>query len=145
MAKSADDRGRGARMARRDEGAYCLYVTEEQRSQPGCIGREGDRLSHSRALSVSAIANCNRSMLGTGDNECVDALLMSAVRNGVAKRTKVLVVDDDPSAAELVGALLELQGHEVFTAQTPLEALSVATRLGPEIAFLDIGLPKMTG
>jgi hypothetical protein len=50
MAKSVDDRGRGARMARRDEGAYCWYVTEEQRSQPGCIGREGDRLCHSRAL-----------------------------------------------------------------------------------------------
>src|SRR5882757_9735047 len=51
MAKSVDDRGRGARMARRDEGAYSLYVTEEQRSQPGCSGREGDRLSHSRTLS----------------------------------------------------------------------------------------------
>ena len=50
MAKSVDDRGRGARMARRDEGVYCWYVTEEQRSQSGCIGREGDRLSHSRAL-----------------------------------------------------------------------------------------------
>jgi len=51
MAKSVDDRGRGARLARRDEGAYCLYVTEEQRSQPGCIDRESDRLSHSRALT----------------------------------------------------------------------------------------------
>jgi hypothetical protein len=37
-------------MARRDEGAYLQYVTEEQRSQPGWIGREID-LSHSRALS----------------------------------------------------------------------------------------------
>ena len=26
---------RGARRARRDEGAYCWYATEEQRSQPG--------------------------------------------------------------------------------------------------------------
>jgi len=51
MAKSVEDRGRGARMARRDEGAYCGYVTEEQRRQPGCLGREIDRLSHSRALS----------------------------------------------------------------------------------------------
>jgi hypothetical protein len=42
-------------MARRDEGAYCWYVTEEQRSQPGCIGRESDRLSHSRALRVSRV------------------------------------------------------------------------------------------
>src|SRR3954468_2815562 len=53
MAKSVDDRGRGARLARRDEGAYCWYVTEEQRSQPGCVGRESDRLSHSRALSLA--------------------------------------------------------------------------------------------
>src|ERR1041384_4097153 len=51
MAKSVEDRGRGARRARRDEGAYCLYVTEEERSPPGCIGREIDRLDHSRALS----------------------------------------------------------------------------------------------
>src|SRR6188768_4401730 len=49
MAKSIDDRGRGAPLARRDEGAYCWYVTEEQRSQSGCVGREGDRLSHLRA------------------------------------------------------------------------------------------------
>jgi hypothetical protein len=40
-------------MARRDEGAYLQYATEEQRSQPGWIGREGDRLSHSRALRDS--------------------------------------------------------------------------------------------
>ena len=35
MAKSVDDRGRGARMAKRDEDAYRWDVTEEQRSQPG--------------------------------------------------------------------------------------------------------------
>jgi hypothetical protein len=38
-------------MARRDEGAYLQYVTEEQRSQPGWIGREIARLTHSRALN----------------------------------------------------------------------------------------------
>jgi hypothetical protein len=57
MAKSVDDRGRGARLARRDEGAYCWYVTEEQQSQPGCLGREGDRLSYSRALSSTAMSS----------------------------------------------------------------------------------------
>src|SRR6267154_1471661 len=63
MAKSVADRGRGARMARRDEGAYSFYVTEEQRSQPGCIGREGDRLSHSRALRASN-AKVDRAWVG---------------------------------------------------------------------------------
>ena len=50
MAKSGDDRGRGAPLARRDEGAYCLYVAEEQRSQHGCLGGERDRLGQSRSL-----------------------------------------------------------------------------------------------
>ena len=50
-----DDRGRGARLARRDEGAYCWCVTEEQRGQPGCVGREGDRLRHSMALKCQAM------------------------------------------------------------------------------------------
>jgi RNA polymerase sigma-70 factor (ECF subfamily) len=51
MNKSIDDRGRAARMARREEGAYSSYVTDEQRSQSGWIGRENERVIHSRALS----------------------------------------------------------------------------------------------
>ena len=43
-------------MARRDEGAYCGYVTEEQRRQAGCLGREIDRLNHSRALTRGVFA-----------------------------------------------------------------------------------------
>jgi hypothetical protein len=37
-------------MARREEGAYRAYVTEEQRSQPGWIGREDERVIDSGAL-----------------------------------------------------------------------------------------------
>src|SRR4051794_35715207 len=67
MAKSVDDRGRGARMARRDEGAYWRYVTEEQRSHPGWIGREGDRLSHSRALSARVtVFHADGEIVGVG-------------------------------------------------------------------------------
>ena len=57
----------------------------------------------------------------------------------------VLVIDDDPIAAELVGALLELQGHTAFAAYDPEQALRLAERIQPEIAFVDIGLPKMDG
>jgi hypothetical protein len=49
MAESVDDRGPGARLARRDEGAYGWYVTEQQRSQAGCIGRESDRAGRDRS------------------------------------------------------------------------------------------------
>ncbi len=57
----------------------------------------------------------------------------------------VLVVDDDPNAAELVGALLEFQGHAAFTARSPEQALHMAEQVHPDVAFLDIGLPRMDG
>src|SRR5687767_6332455 len=37
-------------MARREEGAYSPYVTDEQRSQRGWIGAENGRIIRSRAL-----------------------------------------------------------------------------------------------
>jgi len=58
MAQSFEDRGQGARMARRDGGAYCGYLTEEQRRQPGWLGREIDRLSDSGALSLRYVFEC---------------------------------------------------------------------------------------
>jgi hypothetical protein len=50
MDHSVDDRCRAAPMARREEGAYSPYVTEEQRRQRGWIGAENDRVILSRAL-----------------------------------------------------------------------------------------------
>jgi CheY-like chemotaxis protein len=64
---------------------------------------------------------------------------------GAQHSKKILVVDDNPDAAELVSGLLELQGHEVRSAHTPHEAIRVAREFHPDIAFLDIGLPAMDG
>jgi CheY-like chemotaxis protein len=58
---------------------------------------------------------------------------------------KILVVDDNPDAAELVSSLLLAQGHDVRSAHTAQEALLVAQEFQPELAFLDIGLPAMDG
>jgi hypothetical protein len=80
MAKSVDDRGRGARLARRDEGAYCWYVTEPQRSQPGCIGREGDRLSHSRALRQAG--GCRGELLESTRGSVADQLVFGVFVGG---------------------------------------------------------------
>jgi signal transduction histidine kinase/ActR/RegA family two-component response regulator len=58
---------------------------------------------------------------------------------------RVLVVDDNPDAAELLQEGLTLAGHEVRTADDGPTALQVVRTFTPEIAFLDIGLPVMDG
>jgi signal transduction histidine kinase/ActR/RegA family two-component response regulator len=64
-------------------------------------------------------------------------------RAGTAER--VLVVDDNHDAADLIGEMLRAVGHEVFIAHDAFEALSLAERLDPSVIVLDIGLPVMNG
>jgi signal transduction histidine kinase len=59
--------------------------------------------------------------------------------------TRILVVDDNVDAAEMLVALLEMEGHELAVAHNGAEALSVAATFQPRYAFLDIGLPDMSG
>ena len=58
---------------------------------------------------------------------------------------RVLVVDDNVDAAETLSMLLDLLGHRATTVYSGPEALPAALREAPEIVFLDIGLPGMSG
>ena len=58
---------------------------------------------------------------------------------------RILVVDDNLDAAQMLGALLELCGHRVTLAHDGAQALADAARLSPQAVFLDIGLPDRNG
>jgi signal transduction histidine kinase len=58
---------------------------------------------------------------------------------------RVLLVDDNVDAVELISHGLRRRGHTIASAHDGIEAISVAADFGPEIAFLDIGLPGLDG
>nr|MBA3540504.1 response regulator [Deltaproteobacteria bacterium] len=60
-------------------------------------------------------------------------------------RARVLIVDDNRDAAELISELLESSGYETRTAFDGPAALTLARSFAPDIALLDIGLPVMDG
>jgi len=62
-----------------------------------------------------------------------------------ADARKVLVVDDNREAAELIAVSLAALGHEVRTAFDGPSALGVVGSFVPDVALLDIGLPVMDG
>ncbi|WP_338771020.1 response regulator [Massilia sp. METH4] len=62
-----------------------------------------------------------------------------------ANTYRILVVDDNVDSAEIVSALLQFAGHEVHMAHDGAGAIEAALRLKPDVVFLDIGLPDMSG
>ena len=76
---------------------------------------------------------------------------MPAARDAPSTRARpgrplrVLVVDDNVDAAQALGHLLELLGHEVTLAHDGPGALAAAAAVPPELVLLDIGLPGMDG
>jgi DNA-binding response OmpR family regulator len=61
------------------------------------------------------------------------------------ERPLVLVADDDPDILELVTFRLERSGYDVIQARDGEDALRVATELHPDLAVLDVMMPKATG
>lgn len=58
---------------------------------------------------------------------------------------RLLVVDDNRDAAESLALLLTLKGYTATTAGDGRSALQAAITERPDMVFLDIGLPDMTG
>jgi signal transduction histidine kinase len=58
---------------------------------------------------------------------------------------RLLVVDDNADAAESLAMLLTLDGHQVRTALDADQALAIAADFEPELAIVDIGLPRRNG
>jgi PAS domain S-box-containing protein len=62
-----------------------------------------------------------------------------------ARALRVLVVDDNEDAADMLGHILRADGHEVDVAYDAQQALARAAREQPDVAVLDIGMPGMDG
>ena len=58
---------------------------------------------------------------------------------------RVLVVDDNADAADSLGRLLRLEGHEVEVVYSAPDALERARTSAPELVLMDLGLPGVDG
>lgn len=58
---------------------------------------------------------------------------------------KILIVDDNADAAQSLGMLLNIHGHEIQVAHDGASALDKFQKFKPEIMIQDIGMPGMSG
>ena len=58
---------------------------------------------------------------------------------------RIVVADDNEDSAQSFAMLLSFSGHEVRIAHDGEEALDAVRDFRPDVAFLDIGMPRLSG
>lgn len=58
---------------------------------------------------------------------------------------RILVIDDNQDAADMLVSIFELHGHAAQAAYGGMQGIAAAMSFAPEIIFLDIGMPEMDG
>jgi PAS domain S-box-containing protein len=62
-----------------------------------------------------------------------------------APRRRILIVEDNTDAAQMLRELLELSGQEVTVVESGREALDALAHHGADVVLCDLGLPGMSG
>ncbi|HEV8634245.1 MAG TPA: response regulator, partial [Chloroflexota bacterium] len=73
------------------------------------------------------------------------ALLARLGRFALGAPPRALLVDDDPDALSLLGAMLSPAGFRVSTAAGGAEGIALARRERPDVVLLDLMMPEVSG
>ena len=69
--------------------------------------------------------------------------IVNAPHNGAA--ATVLVIDDEPTARDMITRMLQKEGYSVVTAANGMDGLKLATEMQPDVITLDIMMSGMDG
>jgi len=61
------------------------------------------------------------------------------------RKSKILIIDDDPDALETMTAILETRDYEVLTALSGMEGVSKAGKEKPDLIMMDVMMPELDG
>lgn len=85
-------------------------------------------------------------LLGIAESVSSHRAVASPVKQTSQKRTRVLVVEDEPNEREMLAGLLEMNGYSVTTAATGLDAIErLKKQSPPAFILLDLHLPDISG
>jgi two-component system CheB/CheR fusion protein len=119
----------------RTEGGLGLGLTIAERivaAHGGRIVAASDGPGHGAAFTVTVPVDARAVRTDHGAAEVLDKL-------------RIVIVEDQHDAREALEMLLDIEGHEVFSAGDGDSGLRLIMEHRPQIALLDIGLPEMNG
>jgi signal transduction histidine kinase len=108
----------------------------------GAIRCESPGLGHG---SVFIVTLPLREVAVEASHAPVHAVPAAPTRTLRARSRRILVLDDNRDAADTLAMMLEILGHEVTRLYDPHQAAAEVERFDPDLVFLDIGMPSLSG
>lgn len=106
---------------------------------------EGEGSTFTVSLPVAPVVGRDASAEARGARSTAERGALAADLPGEIVGLKILVVDDEEDARELLRAMLGGYGAQVLVAATAQEALNIAARSRPDVLVSDIGMPDVDG
>jgi PAS domain S-box-containing protein len=82
--------------------------------------------------------------MGTAEVQSVASIESDSVVSD-RRSCRVIVVDDNRAAVDMLSQVVRLQGHDVRVANNGEEAIEIAATFLPHAMLMDIGMPRMDG
>src|SRR5213076_21662 len=82
---------------------------------------------------------------GNGKSDQLDSIPPVAPASTNGKRTRILIVEDEPAMVAGLRDNFEYEGYEVISAADGAEGLERALAGNPDLVVLDVMMPRMSG
>ncbi len=129
----------GEQTLERSEGGLGIGLTLTKR----LVALHGGRIeAASRGAGTGSVFTVRLPMIA---RRPLEPRLRGADAAGAASPRRVLVIEDNRDAREIMRELLVLGGHTVFEAEDGPGGVEAALRLRPDLVLIDIGLPGLDG
>ena len=148
---ATDDPARGAEVARLARPAVITVDLDSLENGTRIVERLASSEKRGAIIALSKRAESEQTSLDAGADIFLRkpveraALISVLERAGSSSPGRVLVVDDDRDALDLVLAMIGDRGFEIQTATNGREALDEIARAKPDAIILDLMLPEMDG
>lgn len=128
-----------------DLGLVCVTQFSPNRERETALCRDGFSAVLTTPVTNEKVHHVLQYALKRKLSDQIPARIFTSVEQGLMRKSRILLAEDNPINQMVVKKILELQGHQVVMASRGQEAINLLNQQTFELAILDLQMPDISG